>query len=51
MDFQSESDILNVSYQYINKLLMPMMGLYRNELEKKSSSDKNTFNNIMRKMN
>lgn len=51
LDFQNEADILNVSYQYINKLLMPMLGLYKNELDKKPTSDKNTFNNIMRKMN
>jgi len=30
---------------------MPMLGLYKNEFEKKSTSDKNTFNNIMRKVN
>lgn len=51
LDFQNESDILNMSYQYINKLMMPMLGLYKNELEKKPTADKNTFNNIMRKMN
>lgn len=28
-----------------------MLGLYKNEFEKKSTSDKNTFNNIMRKVN
>jgi len=31
--------------------MMPMLGLYKNEFEKKSTSDKNTFNNIMRKVN
>lgn len=51
LDFQNESDPLNVSYQYINKLMMPMLGLYRNDFEKKSTSDKNTFTNIMRKVN
>jgi hypothetical protein len=51
LDFQNESDPLNVSFQYINKLMMPMLGLYKNEFEKKSTSDKNTFNNIMRKVN
>ena len=51
LDFQNEADVLNMSYQYINKMMMPMLGLYKNELEKKSNSDKNTFNNIMRKMN
>lgn len=51
LDFQSESDPLNVSYQYINKLMMPLLGLYRNDFEKKSTSDKNTFSNIMRKVN
>jgi hypothetical protein len=28
-----------------------MLGLYKNEFEKKATSDKNTFNNIMRKVN
>ena len=51
LDFQNESDPLNVSYQYINKLMMPMLGLYRNDFEKKSTSDKNSFTNIMRKVN
>lgn len=51
LDFQNESDPLNVSFQYINKLMMPMLGLYKNEFEKKPTSDKNTFNNIMRKVN
>lgn len=51
LDFQNESDPLNVSYQYINKLMMPLLGLYRNDFEKKSASDKNTFSNIMRKVN
>ena len=51
LDFQNESDPLNVSYQYINKLMMPLLGLYRNDFEKKSSSDKNSFVNIMRKVN
>lgn len=32
LDFQNESDPLNISYQYINKLMMPMLGLYRNDL-------------------
>lgn len=50
LDFQNESDPLNISFQYINKLLMPMLGLYKIEFEKKSTSDKNTFNNIMRKV-
>lgn len=40
-----------MSFQYINKLMMPMLGLYKSEFEKKSTSDKNTFNNIMRKAN
>lgn len=40
-----------MSYQYINNLMIPMLGLYKNELEKKPTADKNTFNNIMRKMN
>lgn len=30
--------------------MMPLLGLYKNEFEKKSTSDKNTFNNIMRKV-
>ena len=30
LDFQNESDILNMSYQYINKLMMPVLGLYKN---------------------
>ena len=51
LDFQNESDPLNISYQYINKLMMPMLGLYRNDLQKKSTSDKNSFTNIMRKLN
>lgn len=51
LDFQNEADPLNVSYQYINKLMMPMLGLYRNDFEKKSTSDKNSFTNIMRKVN
>lgn len=51
LDFQNESDPLNLSYQYINKLMMPLLGLYRNDFEKKSTSDKNTFSNIMRKVN
>lgn len=52
LDMQSESDPLNVSYQYINKLMMPMLNLYKSETEKtKSTSDKNTLNNIMRKVN
>ena len=52
LDFQNESDVLSMSYQYINKLLMPMMSLYKNEVEKKTStSEKNTANAIMRKMN
>ncbi len=51
LDFSNESDPLNVSYQYINKLMMPLLGLYRNDFEKKSTSDKNTFSNIMRKVN
>lgn len=51
LDFQNESDPLNLSYQYVNKLMMPMLGLYRNDLENKSVSDKNSFVNIMRKMN
>ncbi len=52
LDMQNESDPLNVSYQYINKLMMPMLNLYKAESEKtKSTSDKNTLNNIMRKVN
>lgn len=51
LDFQNQSDPLNVSYQYINKLMMPLLGLYRNDFEKKSTSDKNSFTNIMRKVN
>jgi hypothetical protein len=52
MDMQNESDPLNMSYQYINKLMMPMLNLYKTEAEKtKSTSDKNTLNNIMRKVN
>lgn len=39
-----------MSFHYINKLMMPMLNLYKNEFEKKSTSDKNTFNNIMRKV-
>jgi hypothetical protein len=31
--------------------MMPLLGLYRNDFEKKSTSDKNTFSNIMRKVN
>ena len=50
LDFSSESDPLNISFHYINKLMMPLLGLYKNEFEKKSTSDKNTFNNIMRKV-
>jgi hypothetical protein len=30
--------------------MMPLLGIYKNEFEKKSTSDKNTFNNIMRKV-
>ena len=30
LDFQNEADILNMSYQYINKMMMPMLGLYKN---------------------
>lgn len=51
LDFQNESDPLNVSYQYINKLMMPLLGLYKNDFEKKSTSDKSNFTNIMRKVN
>lgn len=51
LDFQNQSDPLNVSYQYINKLMLPLLGLYRNDFEKKSTSDKNFFSNIMRKVN
>jgi len=51
MDFENESDPLNVSYQYINRFMMPLLGVYRNEYEKKSTSDKNSFNNIVRKVN
>lgn len=50
LDFQNESDPLNISFHYINKLLMPMLSLYKIQFEKKSTSDKNTFNNIMRKV-
>jgi hypothetical protein len=50
LDFSAESDPLNISFHYINKLMMPLLGLYKNEFEKKSTSDKNTFNNIMRKV-
>lgn len=32
LDFQNESDILNMSYQYINKFLMPILGLYKTEV-------------------
>jgi len=31
--------------------MMPMLSLYKIEFEKKPTSDKNTFNNIMRKVN
>ena len=31
--------------------MMPLLGLYRNDFEKKSTSDKNSFINIMRKVN
>jgi hypothetical protein len=31
--------------------MMPLLGLYRNDFEKKSTSDKNSFTNIMRKVN
>jgi hypothetical protein len=52
LDMQNESDPLNVSYQYVNKLMMPMLNLYKAESEKtKSTSDKNTLGNIMRKVN
>jgi hypothetical protein len=52
LDMQNESDPLNVSYQYINKLMMPMLNLYKMESDKsKSTSDKSTLNNIMRKVN
>jgi hypothetical protein len=32
LDFQNESDPLNVSFQYIDKMMMPVLGLYRNEV-------------------
>lgn len=52
LDMQNESDPLNVSFQYVNKLMMPMLNLYKVESEKtKSTADKNTLNNIMRKVN
>jgi hypothetical protein len=52
LDMQNESDPLNVSYQYINKLMMPILNLYKVESEKtKSTTDKNNLNNIMRKVN
>ena len=50
LDFQSESDPLNVSFQYVNKLMMPLLGLYKTEFEKKATSDKTTFGNILRKV-
>lgn len=50
LDFRGESDPLNVSFQYVNKLMMPLLGLYKNEFEKKATSDKTTFANIMRKV-
>jgi hypothetical protein len=51
LDFQNEQDPLSVSYQYINKLMIPLLSLYRIEFEKKSTSDKTAFGNIMRKVN
>lgn len=52
LDMQNQADPLNVSYQYINKLMMPILNLYKTESEKtKSTSDKNTLNNIMKKIN
>lgn len=30
LDFQNEADPLNMSFQYINKMMMPLLGLYRN---------------------
>ena len=50
LDFHAESDPLNVSFQYVNKLMMPLLGLYKNEFEKKTTSDKTTFGNILRKV-
>lgn len=29
LDMQNEADPLNLSYQYINKLMMPMLNLYK----------------------
>lgn len=30
LDFANESDPLNISFHYINKLMMPLLGLYKN---------------------
>ncbi len=52
LDLQNEIDPLNVSFQYINRLMMPILNLYKAESENtRSTADKNTLNNIMRKVN
>ena len=52
LDLQNEIDPLNVSFQYINRLMMPILNLYKSESENtRSTADKNTLNNIMRKVN
>lgn len=51
LDFRNESDLLNMSFQYINKMMLPLLGIYRNQFEKKSNIDKNTFITILRKVN
>ena len=52
-NLSSEADVdpIGVSYNYVNKFMIPLLNAYKPEVDKKSTNDKNTYGALVKKVN
>lgn len=51
LNFEADADPIGISYGYLNKLMIPMLQAYKQEVEKKSKIDQNSYGNLVKKAN
>lgn len=51
ISFESDADPIGVSFNYVNKFVMPLLNAYKPEVDKKSTNDKNKYGALVKKVN
>lgn len=51
LSFESDIDPIGVSYNYVNKFMIPLLNAYKPEVDKKSTNDKNAYGALFKKVN